>query len=127
MVQREYLVGIIMVSTARVRRGGEAAYRVSTGMGSPAILSRSGVHVAEVEGEALDLISLQPDIIDDDVVVRRLRGPLEAVVRAHVEVELSIRVRVRVRVWVRVRVRVRVALGLANPNPNPNPNSNIEP
>ena len=51
--------------------------------------------MAEVEGEALDLVRLQPGVVDDDVVVRRLRRPLETVVRAHVEVELSVTVAVR--------------------------------
>ena len=71
--------------------------------------------MAEVEGEALDLVRLQPGVVDDDVVVRRLRRPLETVVRAHVEVELPVTVAVTVRVrvgrWFRFGFRLAARLG----------------
>ena len=76
------------------------------------MLGRGGAHVAEVEGEALDLVRLQPDVVDDDVVVRRLRRPLETVVRAHVEVELPVTVAVRVSLGRRFRFGFRLAARL---------------
>ena len=67
--------------------------------------------MAEVEGEALDLVRLQPGVVDDHVVVRRLRRPLETVVRAHVEVELPVTVAVTVRVRLGRRFRLAARLG----------------
>ena len=75
------------------------------------MLGRGGAHVAEVEGEALDLVRLQPGVVDNDVVVRRLRRPLETVVRAHVEVELPVTVAVTVRVRLGRRFRLAARLG----------------
>ena len=61
--------------------------------------------MAEVEGEALEIVGAQREIVAEHVVVGGPRRPLEPKVRAHVEVELPVTVTVRVRVRVGRRFR----------------------